>query len=49
MDWNKFSEGASKGFDMFISTLKGKDLIDAMKEIKEYFEGNLKNNNHYSI
>ena len=38
MDWSRFSEGSSKGFDMFISILKGKDLIDAMKDIKEYFE-----------
>ena len=47
MDWSRFSEGSSKGFDMFISILKGKDLIDAMKDIKEYFENKIQNNNEY--
>ena len=32
---------------MFISILKGKDLIDAMKDIKEYFENKIQNNNEY--
>ena len=38
MDWNKFSEGASVGFDNFMDVTKGeKDIITAMQDIKDHF------------
>jgi hypothetical protein len=39
MSWDRFSEGASKGFDEFMDVIKGDTSIeDAMKDIKDYFE-----------
>ncbi|EEK46373.1 hypothetical protein bcere0001_6760 [Bacillus cereus m1293] len=38
MEWDKFSEGASVGFDNFIEVAKGeKDLPTAMQDIKDHF------------
>ena len=37
MDWNKFSEGASVGFDNFMDVTKGeKDIITAMQDITSF-------------
>lgn len=41
---DKFKEGMSKGFDEFIEVAKGKDLRDSMKDIKDHFEKDDKNN-----
>lgn len=44
-NWDKFQQGASKGFDEFIEVAKGnKGLDDAMKDIKDHFEKEDKNN-----
>lgn len=38
MDCNKFSEGASVGFDNLMDVAKGeKDIITAMQDIKDHF------------
>ncbi|MDK8191822.1 hypothetical protein QP794_17165 [Paenibacillus sp. UMB7766-LJ446] len=44
-NWEKFQDGMSKGFDEFMEVTKGKDLRDAMSDIKNHFEEKDDNNN----
>jgi hypothetical protein len=45
MSWDKFQEGASKGFDEYLEVVRGnKDMDEAMSDIKDYFENDTDKN-----
>ncbi|WP_269431511.1 hypothetical protein [Domibacillus indicus] len=38
-DWERFIEGATKGFEEFIKVVEGnKDIKEAMEDINDHFE-----------